>query len=82
MHLLMCIVLSIVIAFDRAIRIVCLHDVSIMPIGVEGAHQEEEGMLGLGLPLLQASSIPATVLQETLPQPSLAKLRRGASNKE
>jgi hypothetical protein len=63
MHLLMCIVLSFVIAFYRAIRIVCLHDVSIIPIGVEGAHQEEEGMLGLGLPSLRASSILATVPQ-------------------
>jgi hypothetical protein len=42
MHMLMCLVMSVVIAFYRAIRTVCLHDVSMIPIGVEGAHQEEE----------------------------------------
>ena len=42
-HKLMCIVvLSSVIAFYQAIWIVCLHDVSMIRIGVEGAHQEEE----------------------------------------
>jgi hypothetical protein len=33
---------AVVIALYRAIRVVCLHDVSIIVIGVEGAHQEEE----------------------------------------
>jgi hypothetical protein len=43
MHKLMCIVLSaVVIAFCRAIRVVCLHDVSMIAIGVEGADQGEE----------------------------------------
>jgi hypothetical protein len=43
MHKLMCIVLSaVVIALCRAIRVVCLHDVSIIAIGVEGADQGEE----------------------------------------
>jgi hypothetical protein len=37
MHKLMCIVLSaIVIALSRAIRVVFLHNVSIIVIGVEG----------------------------------------------
>jgi hypothetical protein len=30
-----------VIALYRAIRVVCLHDVSMIVIGIEGAHQEE-----------------------------------------
>jgi hypothetical protein len=34
MHMLMCIVMSIVI--------VCLHNVSMIPIGVQGAYQEKE----------------------------------------
>jgi hypothetical protein len=43
MHKLMCIVLSaVVIALCRAIRVVCLHDVSIIVIGVEGADQGEK----------------------------------------
>jgi hypothetical protein len=43
MHMLMCIVLSaIVIALCRVIRVVCLHDVSMIVIGVEGAGQGEE----------------------------------------
>jgi hypothetical protein len=43
MHKLMCIVLSgVVIALCRAIRVVCLHDVSTIAIGVEGADQGEE----------------------------------------
>jgi hypothetical protein len=43
MHKLMCIVLSaVVIALCRAIRVVCLHDVSMIVIGVEGADQGEE----------------------------------------
>jgi hypothetical protein len=43
MHKLMCIVLSaVMIALCRAIRVVCLHDVSIIAIGVEGADQGEE----------------------------------------
>jgi hypothetical protein len=43
MHKLMCIVLSaVVIAVCRAIRVVCLHDVSMIVIGVEGADQGEE----------------------------------------
>jgi hypothetical protein len=33
---------AVVIAFCRAITIVCLHDVSMILVGVEGAHQEEE----------------------------------------
>jgi hypothetical protein len=38
MHKLMCIVLSaVVIALCRAIRVVCLHDVSMIVIDVEGA---------------------------------------------
>jgi hypothetical protein len=38
LHKLMCIVLSaVVIALCRAIRVVCLHDVSMIAIGVEGA---------------------------------------------
>jgi hypothetical protein len=42
MHMLMFIVLSTVaIAFNRAIRMVCLRNVSMTRIGVEGAHQEE-----------------------------------------
>jgi hypothetical protein len=40
MHKLMCIVLSaVVIALCRAIRVDCLHDVSMTVIGVEGAHE-------------------------------------------
>jgi hypothetical protein len=57
MHMLMFIVMSAaVIALYRAIRIVCLHDVSMIRIGVEGAHQEEEELyhhhmaLGMFLP--------------------------------
>lgn len=43
MHKLMCVVLSaVVIALYRAIRVVCLHDVSMIAIGVEGADQDEE----------------------------------------
>jgi hypothetical protein len=43
LHKLMCIVLSdVVIALCRAIRVVCLHDVSMLAIGVEGADQGEE----------------------------------------
>jgi hypothetical protein len=43
LHKLMCIVLSaVVIALCRAIRVVCLHDVSMIAIGVEGADQGEE----------------------------------------
>jgi hypothetical protein len=43
MHELMCIVLSaVVIALCRAIREVCLHNVSMIAIGVEGADQGEE----------------------------------------
>jgi hypothetical protein len=39
----MCIVLSaVVIALYRAIRVVCLHDVSMIVLGVEGADQGEE----------------------------------------
>jgi hypothetical protein len=39
----MCLVLSaVVIALCRAIRVVCLHDVSMIAIGEEGAHQAEE----------------------------------------
>jgi hypothetical protein len=39
----MCIVLSaVVIALCRAIRVVCLHDVSMIVIGVEGADQGKE----------------------------------------
>jgi hypothetical protein len=38
MHKLICIVLcAVVIALCRAIRVVCLHDVSMIAIGVEGA---------------------------------------------
>jgi hypothetical protein len=43
LHKLMCIVLSaVVIALCRAIRVVCLHDVSMIVIDVEGADQGEE----------------------------------------
>jgi hypothetical protein len=43
MHKLMCVVLSaVVIALCRAIRVVCLHDVSMIAIGVEGADQGEK----------------------------------------
>jgi hypothetical protein len=43
LHKLMCIVVSaVVIALYRAIRVVCLHDVSMIAIGVEGADQGEE----------------------------------------
>jgi hypothetical protein len=43
MHMLMCIVLSaVVIALCKAIRVVCLHDVSMIAIGVEGADPNEE----------------------------------------
>jgi hypothetical protein len=43
MHMLMCIVLSaIVLALYRAIRVVCLHDVSMIAIGVESANQGED----------------------------------------
>jgi hypothetical protein len=43
MHKLMCIVLSaVVIALCRAIRVVCLHDVFMIAIGVEGADQGED----------------------------------------
>jgi hypothetical protein len=38
MHILIIIILStIIIALYRAIRVVCLHNVSIIAIGVEGA---------------------------------------------
>jgi hypothetical protein len=43
MHKLICIVLSaVVIALCRAIRVVCLHDVSMIVIDVEGADRGEE----------------------------------------
>jgi hypothetical protein len=43
MHKLMCIVLSaVVVALCRAIRVVCLHNVSMTVIGVEGADQGEK----------------------------------------
>jgi hypothetical protein len=43
MHKLMCIVLSAVVtALCRVIRVVCLHNVSIIVIGVEGAQGKEE----------------------------------------
>jgi hypothetical protein len=43
LHKLMCIVISaVVIALCKAIRMVCLHDVSMIAIGVEGADQGEE----------------------------------------
>jgi hypothetical protein len=43
LHKLMCIVLSaVMIALCRAIRVVCLHDVSMIAIGVEGTDQDEE----------------------------------------
>jgi hypothetical protein len=43
MHKLMCLVLSaVVIALCRAIRVVCLYDVSMIAVGVEGADQGEE----------------------------------------
>jgi hypothetical protein len=43
MHKLMCIVLStVVIALCRAIRVVCLHDVSLMYTCLESAHGERE----------------------------------------
>jgi hypothetical protein len=43
MHKLMCIVLSaVVIALCRVIRVVCLHDVSMIVIGVEGADPGKE----------------------------------------
>jgi hypothetical protein len=43
MHKLMYIVLSaVVIALCRAIRVVCLHDVSTIAISVEGADQGEK----------------------------------------
>jgi hypothetical protein len=43
MHMLMSIVLSaVVMALCRAIRVVCLHDVSMIVIGVEDADQGEE----------------------------------------
>jgi hypothetical protein len=29
-------------AFYKAISVVCLHDVTMIPVGVEGAHQERE----------------------------------------
>jgi hypothetical protein len=39
MHMLMSVVISaIVIALYRAIRVVCLHNVSMIAIGVEGAN--------------------------------------------
>jgi hypothetical protein len=43
LHKLMCIVLSAAVkALCRAIRVVCLHNVSMIVIGVEGANQGEE----------------------------------------
>jgi hypothetical protein len=43
MHKLMCIVLyAVVIALCRAIRVVCVHDVSMIAIGVEGDDQDEK----------------------------------------
>jgi hypothetical protein len=43
MYKLMCIILSaVVIAFCRAIRVVCLHDVSLMYTCLESAHGERE----------------------------------------
>jgi hypothetical protein len=43
MHKLMCVVLSaVVIALCRAIRVVCLHDVSLMYTCLESAHGERE----------------------------------------
>jgi hypothetical protein len=43
LHKLMCVVMSaVVIALCRAIRVVCLHDVSMIAMGVEGADQGEE----------------------------------------
>jgi hypothetical protein len=43
MHKLMCVVLfAVMIALCRAIRVVWLHDVSMIAIGVEGTDQDEE----------------------------------------
>jgi hypothetical protein len=43
LHKLKCMFyVAVVIALYRAIRVVCLHDVSMIVIGVEGAHQAEE----------------------------------------
>jgi hypothetical protein len=43
MHKLMCIALSAVVtALGRVIRVVCLHNVSIIVIGVESADQGKE----------------------------------------
>jgi hypothetical protein len=43
LHKLICIVMSaVVIGLCRTIRVVCLHDVSMIAIGVEGADQGEE----------------------------------------
>jgi hypothetical protein len=43
MHKLMCILLStVVITLCRAIRVVCLHDVSLMYTYLESAHGERE----------------------------------------
>jgi hypothetical protein len=39
---LLCIVMSVVIALYRATRIVCLHEVAMILISVECAHQDKE----------------------------------------
>jgi hypothetical protein len=47
MHKLMCIVLSaVVIALCRAMRVVCLYDVSMIHTCAESACRAEEGVLG------------------------------------
>jgi hypothetical protein len=47
MHKLMCVVVStVVMAFYWAIRIVYLHDVSMIHTRVESAHRLEEGVPG------------------------------------
>jgi hypothetical protein len=42
MYMLMRLVLSVTMASYEATRIFCLHAVSLIEIGIEGAHQEEE----------------------------------------
>jgi hypothetical protein len=40
MFMLMYCYLCVVLAFYRTITIVCLHDVSMIPIGIEGAYEQ------------------------------------------
>jgi hypothetical protein len=77
MHMLMCIIVSTVaIVFYRAIWIACLHDGSMIRIGVEGAYQEEEKPShhhvapGMSLPYEPSQHWRAIIVSTLFPPPS------------